>query len=156
MPMPEQAIRGFTCEICGDRSLMYNGNYFCWNPNCWVMDCDIPTDQERTRDLLISWTYMWDRRLTSDNWEEQQRLTFYIDPIERELEKRGILSTVHDPKSCQYCRLIFPSTSEKGVHATLAHPRQEPLKFAACEACGARTYLALGTCQCGNEMTRAF
>lgn len=46
----------------------------------------------------------------------------------------------------------FDSLLEKGVHVTLDHVGEEPLKFAACTACGNRTYIILGTCDCGNSM----
>lgn len=71
-------------------------------------------------------------------------------------------ATAHAPNVCQVCMEVFDSPKEKAVHATLDHDLRrtggdsETLKFAACTACGARTYIALGRCECGQEMTRAF
>lgn len=70
-------------------------------------------------------------------------------------------STVHDPKCCQVCRQVFPTTREKGIHVTLAHDlgrsgKDHTLKFAACESCGRRTYTSLGICECGEPMKRSW
>lgn len=61
-------------------------------------------------------------------------------------------STTHHPKVCQYCRQEFDSIRDKGIHATLEHAGEQPLKFAACTACGNRTYLIMDTCDCGRSM----
>ena len=59
-----------------------------------------------------------------------------------------VLATAHAPNVCQYCRRVFDSNKEKGIHATLEHAGEQPLKFSACSFCGARRYLSLGPCDC--------
>jgi hypothetical protein len=67
-------------------------------------------------------------------------------------------ATTHAPNVCQVCREEFDSPKAKAVHVTLEHDLRrtggdsQTLKFAACVACGARTYLTLTHCECGQEM----
>lgn len=60
------------------------------------------------------------------------------------------LATGPGPTVCQFCRRIFDTTAAKAVHATLAHPDDDVLRFAACRSCGERVFEGL-TCPCRAE-----
>lgn len=55
-------------------------------------------------------------------------------------------------KVCQYCRLIFETTTEKLVHATLEHAGETPIRFRLCP-CSQRVFFGQTCPDCGTFIT---
>lgn len=78
--MTGQIIKGFACPQCGDESLVYNGNYYCVNDQCWAMDPDRAVTEQPTWELELMVAYM-DR-------EDADRFAIYTNPLKAELARR--------------------------------------------------------------------
>lgn len=84
-------VIGVKCPRCGDESIVYNGNYWCYNPGtdngtryCWVMETP---EGARTNevDLHIIKTYLLQRKAEYQKVNDpdgMERMEFYLNNME--------------------------------------------------------------------------
>lgn len=85
-------VIGVKCPRCGDTTVVYNGNYWCYNEGtdngsryCWIMDTPDPGEERNPADKHIIKTYLLQRKTEYQkigDFEGRKRMDFYLNNME--------------------------------------------------------------------------